>query len=88
MKRVTQKNNHLAWSNPVWVPAKFSQTAFTAKEGIAALERLKDGPFTLTISIGPPHPPTVVSEPYYSLYAPDPRENQQMCLPCGGHRSI
>ncbi len=27
--------------------------------GIEALERLKNGPFTLTISIGPPHPPTV-----------------------------
>jgi arylsulfatase A-like enzyme len=53
------------------VPAEFSRTAFTAKEGIAALDRLKDGPFTLTISIDPPHPPTVVSEPYYSLYAPD-----------------
>ena len=53
------------------IPAEFSRTAFTAKEGIAALERLKDGPFTLTISIGPPHPPMVVSEPYYSLYPPD-----------------
>jgi hypothetical protein len=49
----------------------FSHTAFTAKEGIAALERLKDKPFTLTISIDPPHPPMVVSEPYYSLYPPD-----------------
>ncbi|MGN6554790.1 MAG: sulfatase-like hydrolase/transferase [Verrucomicrobiota bacterium] len=50
---------------------EFSRVAFTAKEGIAALERLKDGPFTLTISIGPPHPPLVVSEPYYSLYPPE-----------------
>ncbi len=49
----------------------FSHTAFTAKEGIAALERLKDKPFTLTISIDPPHPPMVVSEPYYSLYPPE-----------------
>ncbi|MCU0786830.1 MAG: sulfatase-like hydrolase/transferase [Verrucomicrobia bacterium] len=67
------------------IPAEFSRTAFTAKEGIAALERLRDGPFTLTISIGPPHPPFVVSEPYYSLYPPgaipvpasinDPRTN-------------
>jgi len=53
------------------VPAEFSRTAFTAKEGMAALERLKDRPFTLTISLDPPHPPTVVSEPYYSRYAPD-----------------
>ena len=52
------------------IPAEFSRTAFTAKEGIAALERLKDKPFTLTISIDPPHPPMIVSEPYYSLYPP------------------
>ena len=54
------------------MPAEFSHTAFTAKEGLAALERLKDGqPFTLTISFDPPHPPMVVSEPYYSLYPPE-----------------
>jgi arylsulfatase A-like enzyme len=53
------------------VPVGVSLTAFTAQEGIAALERLKDGPFTLTISIGPPHPPMTVSDPYYSLYPPD-----------------
>jgi arylsulfatase A-like enzyme len=53
------------------VPRECSLTAFTAKEGIAAMERLKDGPFTLTISIGPPHPPMIVSEPYFSLYPPE-----------------
>ena len=53
------------------VPLGCSLTAFTAQEGIAAMERLKDGPFTLTISIGPPHPPMVVSEPYFSLYPPE-----------------
>ena len=71
------------------MPAEFSRTAFTAKEGLAALERLKDGPFTLTISFGPPHPPMVVSEPYYSLYPPDShsrtgqhrRSSQQLALP-------
>ncbi len=51
-------------------PAEHSLAAFTAKEGLAALDRLKDGPFTLTISIGPPHPPMIVSEPYYSMYPP------------------
>lgn len=66
-------------------PAEHSLAAFTAKEGLAALDRLKGGPFTLTISIGPPHPPMIVSEPYYSLYPPqtiptpvslnDPRTN-------------
>ena len=53
------------------VPAGVSHTAFTAKEGLAALDRLKDRPFTLTISLDPPHPPMMVSEPYYSLYPPD-----------------
>ncbi len=67
------------------IPNEFSHVAFTAKEGIEALGRLKDGPFTLTISIDPPHPPMVVSEPYYSMYPPgtipvpasinDPRTN-------------
>ena len=53
------------------VPAGVSLTAFTAQEGLAALDRLKGGPFTLTISIGPPHPPMMVSEPYYSMYPPN-----------------
>ena len=67
------------------VPAAYSLTAFTAKHGLEALERLKGGLFTLTISIGPPHPPMIVSEPYYSMYPPqsipvpesinDPRTN-------------
>ena len=35
------------------IPAEHSSTAYTAKEGIEALERLKDGPFTLTISLDP-----------------------------------
>ncbi len=52
------------------VPPEHSLAAFTAKEGLAALDRLKGGPFTLTISIGPPHPPMIVSEPYYSMYPP------------------
>ena len=67
------------------VPSGVSHTAFTAMEGLAALDRLKGGLFTLTISLNPPHPPMLVSEPYYSLYPPssipvpaslnDPRTN-------------
>ena len=52
-------------------PAKYGLTAFTAEAGLAALDRLKGGPFTLTISLDPPHPPMMVAEPYYSLYPPD-----------------
>ncbi len=53
------------------IPAEHSSAAYTAKEGLEALERLKDGPFTLTLSLDPPHPPMMVSEPFYSLYPPD-----------------
>ncbi|MCU0786405.1 MAG: sulfatase-like hydrolase/transferase [Verrucomicrobia bacterium] len=53
------------------VPAGVSHTAFTAKEGMVALDRLKGSPFTLTISLDPPHPPMMVAEPYYSLYPSD-----------------
>jgi arylsulfatase A-like enzyme len=66
-------------------PSQYSIAAFTAEAGLAALNRLKDGPFTLTISFDPPHPPMIVSEPYYSMYPPksipvpvsinDPRTN-------------
>ncbi len=53
------------------IPPEHSSTAHTAKEGLEALERLKGGPFTLTISLDPPHPPMMVSEPYYSRYPPE-----------------
>lgn len=54
----------------VEVPADYSIAAFTAREGLEALDRLKDGPFTLTVSLNPPHPPMMVSEPYYSRFPP------------------
>jgi arylsulfatase A-like enzyme len=38
------------------------------KRGLEALERLKDKPFTLTVSIGPPHPPMVMPKPYFGMY--------------------
>ncbi len=50
------------------VPPEHTMTAWTVKEGLAALERLKDGPFTLTVSLGPPHPPMVLPKPYYGMY--------------------
>ena len=46
------------------IPAEHTMTAWTAKEGLEGLERLKGGPFTLTISISPPHPPMVLAKPY------------------------
>lgn len=53
------------------LPPHVSYAAFTAEETMEAIDRLKDGPFTLTCSFDPPHPPMIVQEPYYSMYPPD-----------------
>ncbi|MFC1760656.1 sulfatase-like hydrolase/transferase [Planctomycetota bacterium] len=53
------------------LPPRVSYAAFTAAETLEALDRLKDGPFTLTCSFDPPHPPMVIQEPYYSMYPPE-----------------
>ena len=53
------------------LPPRISYPAFTADETLEALDRLKDVPFTLTCSFDPPHPPTLVQEPYYSMYPPE-----------------
>jgi len=52
------------------VPPEHSLAAWPVKEAFKALERLKHGPFTLTVSIGPPHPPMVVPKPYFGMYPP------------------
>lgn len=50
--------------------------ALTVAAGMAALEDLKDGPFTLTVSIEAPHPPFIIPSPFYGVYPngsiPDP----------------
>ncbi len=53
------------------LPPKISYPVFTAEEALAALERLMDGPFTLTCSFDPPHPPMMVQDPYFSMYPPE-----------------
>ena len=53
------------------LPPRISYAAYTAEETMKALDRLKDGPFTLTCSFDPPHPPMVIQEPYYSMYPPE-----------------
>jgi arylsulfatase A-like enzyme len=52
------------------LPPRVSYAAFTGEETLEALDRLKNGPFTLTCSFDPPHPPMIVQEPYYSMYPP------------------
>jgi arylsulfatase A-like enzyme len=50
------------------IPLDYTLTAYAARQGLEALDRLKGGPFTLTISIDPPHPPFVIPRPYYGMY--------------------
>ena len=52
------------------IPANLSYASYNTEQTLDALERLKDGAFTLTCSFDPPHPPFVVHEPYYSMYPP------------------
>ncbi len=53
------------------LPSEFGRAAFAVKEAMQALEQIKDRPFSLTCSIGPPHPPFLVSEPYHGMYPPE-----------------
>lgn len=50
------------------LPAEYTITAIQGKQGIEALERLKDEQFILTCSFHCPHVPITPSEPYASMY--------------------
>lgn len=53
-------------------PPDCSLTAFEGHEALEALKRMDPKkPFSLTCSFGPPHPPSVVPEPYFSMYKPE-----------------
>mgnify|MGYP000085464558 CR=1 FL=1 len=52
------------------IPKEHSLTAYTVDQAIEALDRLKGGPFSLTCSIGPPHPPFLNVSPYWGMYPP------------------
>ena len=58
------------------IPKEHALTAYTVDEAIDSLDRLKDGPFSLTCSIGPPHPPFLNVSPYWGMH-PD----REMPLP-------
>jgi arylsulfatase A-like enzyme len=49
-----------------------TNTAYLTKQVIEAIERLKDEPFSITLSLHYPHSPITPAEPYYSMY---PHEN-------------
>ncbi len=51
-------------------PDDLTLTAFTGRDALAALERLKakNGRFTLTVSIDPPHPPFLTTKRFADMY--------------------
>ncbi len=53
------------------VPRQHSLSALTVDDAIRALGQLKNGPFSLTCSIGPPHPPFLNHAPYWGMYPAD-----------------
>lgn len=50
------------------VPAACDMAAFTADKSLRALDEMKEGPFSLTCSIDPPHPPFLAVEPYAAMF--------------------
>jgi arylsulfatase A-like enzyme len=52
----------------VHVPKEHSLGAFPTNRAVKALDDLQHGPFSLTCSIGPPHPPFLNVEPYWGMY--------------------
>ncbi len=50
------------------VPKEHSLAAYTVDESIHALNGMGQGPFSLTCSIGPPHPPFLNVSPYWGMY--------------------
>ncbi len=52
----------------IHVPKEHSLAAYPADQALRALGDMKNGPFSLTCSIGPPHPPFLNVEPYWGMY--------------------
>jgi len=50
------------------IPAKYHIPAFEGGKTLDALDRLKDGPFSLTCSFHHPHPPYVAAQEYIKMY--------------------
>lgn len=70
-KEVAEKNpprNQPDLHGEIMIPKEHSFTAFQAKETIAAIERLKDIPFSITCSFHFPHAPMLPPVPYYNRY--------------------
>ncbi|MCL5745280.1 MAG: sulfatase-like hydrolase/transferase, partial [Acidobacteria bacterium] len=52
------------------VPKEYTHAAYVVDRCIQALGEMKDGPFSLTCSISPPHPPFLCVEPYADMFPP------------------
>ena len=52
------------------VPKEHTHAAYAVDLAIRALEEMKDGPFSLTCSISPPHPPFLSVQPYADMFPP------------------
>ncbi len=63
-KRRSQPDLH----GELMVPAEHSFTAYQAKGTIAAIERLKDKTFSISLSLHMPHAPMTPTKPYYGMY--------------------
>ncbi len=53
------------------IPAEYHIPAWEAGQTLLALDRLKDGPFSITCSFHHPHPPYLASEKYIKMYPPE-----------------
>ena len=52
------------------IPAKHHISAYEAEGTLAAIEKLKDAPFSITVSFHHPHPPYIAAKEYAKLYPP------------------
>ncbi len=50
------------------IPKEYTRAAYTIDHGVKALDAMKDGPFSLTCSLDPPHPPFFNVDPYWEMY--------------------
>lgn len=53
------------------VPKEYTHAAYVVDRSIPALQEMKAGPFTLTCSISPPHPPFLAVHPYAEMFPPE-----------------
>jgi arylsulfatase A-like enzyme len=52
------------------VPGDFTHTAYVAERTLHALDEMKGGPFSLTCSLSPPHPPFLTVAKYADMFPP------------------